>query len=108
MAAASESLTYALFFKVRNPFPETRGPAAMKPGLGRLPQGDLARGGELSGLGSGAHHILHDELGGDALNFVHGVRGHVGAARVVLAGHQQLVVLLVGCGETTGRAERSA
>lgn len=38
MAAASESLTYALFFKVRNPFPETRGPAAMKPGLGRLPR----------------------------------------------------------------------
>ena len=58
MAAAYESLTYALFFKVRNPFPETRGPAAMKPGLGWLPQGDLASGGELSGQRPGLDQVL--------------------------------------------------
>lgn len=58
VAAASESLTYALFFKVRNPSPETRGPAAMKPGLGWLPQGGLASGGELSGRRPGLDQAL--------------------------------------------------
>ena len=59
-------------------------------------------------LRSGTHHVLHDELGGDALDLVHGVGRHVGAARVVLAGHQQLVVLLISCGETMGRAQLGA
>lgn len=32
----------------------------------------------------------------------------MGAAGAVLAGHQQLIVLLAGCGETTRKAERGA
>lgn len=46
---------------------------------------------------SDTYHVLHNELGGDTLNLFYGVGGHVGTAGVVLTGHEQLVILLIGC-----------
>lgn len=55
-------------------------------------------------LVSGTYHILHNELGSDALDFFYAVRGRAGAAGVVLTGHEQLVILLVGCRRDQGEA----